>query len=67
MQFATQAAPDLIKGSGVLSDITGAMSGLTRALGQSIAGLSCPQLTKIDESQFAQFPGYAKLKANGQY
>jgi hypothetical protein len=66
MRFATQAAPDLIKESGVLSDITGAMLNLTSALGQSIAGLSCTHLTKINESQFAQFPAYAKLKGYGQ-
>jgi hypothetical protein len=67
MQFAVQAAPDLIQGSNVISDLTGAMSNLTSALGSSLSGLSCPQLTKIDQSQFGQFPGYAKLKANGQY
>jgi hypothetical protein len=67
MQFATQAAPDLIKGSGVLSDLTDAMANLTGALSQAVQGLSCPQLTKVDESQFAQFPGYSKLKADGTY
>ena len=67
MEFAVQAAPDLITQSGVLSDLTGALSALTAALGQATADLSCPQLTKIDESQFSQFPGYAKLNGNGQY
>ncbi|TVY51306.1 Aromatic peroxygenase-like protein [Lachnellula cervina] len=67
MQFLAQAAPDLIKGSGVISDILGAVSRLTGAVSTAISGLSCPQLTKIDESQFAQFPGYSELKPDGTY
>lgn len=67
MQFATQAAPDLIKGSKVLSDVTGALTSLNSALGKALSGLVCPQLTSIDESQFAQFPGYSKMNADGTY
>ncbi|TVY48236.1 Aromatic peroxygenase-like protein [Lachnellula occidentalis] len=67
MQFVAQAAPDLIKGSGVISNVAGALSSLTGAVSTAISGLSCPQLTKIDQSQFAQFPGYSKMKPDGTY
>lgn len=61
MQFAQQAAPDLVKCSSAIADATTALSGLTSALSPVLSELSCPQLTAIDESQFSQFPGYAKL------
>lgn len=61
MQFAQQAAPDMVKCSGVLSSVTGALSNLSSQVSASLAGLSCPQLTTIDEDQFKQFPGYANL------
>ncbi|TVY23957.1 Aromatic peroxygenase [Lachnellula hyalina] len=67
MQFLAQAAPDLIKGSGVISDILGAVTRLTGAVSTAISGLSCPQLTQIDESQFDQFPGYSEMKPDGTY
>lgn len=60
-QFATQAAPDAIKCGGVLSNVVGAMSKLNGQLTKSIAGLSCPKLTKPQTTQFNKFPGYKNL------
>lgn len=54
-QFAQQAAPDLLKG--LFSSITKPLSQLNAALGSVFAELSCPQLEKIDCSQFDQYPG----------
>jgi len=61
MQFAVQASPDIIQCSGVLNGITSAMQRLTSQAATSLSALSCPQLTKIDDDQFKQFPGYANL------
>ncbi|KAH6694830.1 hypothetical protein BKA61DRAFT_637428 [Leptodontidium sp. MPI-SDFR-AT-0119] len=61
MQFAVQASPDIIQCSGVLNGITSVMSRLTSQAAMSLSALSCPQLTKIDNDQFKQFPGYANL------
>ncbi|PQE08453.1 hypothetical protein CJF30_00005322 [Rutstroemia sp. NJR-2017a BBW] len=54
-QFAQQAAPDLLKG--LFSSITQPLSQLNDALGKVFATLSCPQLEKIDTSQFSKYPG----------
>lgn len=51
-QFLTQAAPDMIKCSGVLNNIVDAMKPITSAL----SAFNCPQIQKIDESQFDKFP-----------
>ena len=50
-QFAAQVKPDLA---------LGALTQLTNAMGSILGDLSCPQLSKIDESQMSQFPGYTK-------
>lgn len=56
-QFAQQAAPDLLKGS--FSSVTQPLSQLNDAVGKAIGSLtnSCPQLKKIDDSQFSKYPG----------
>ncbi|KAM3071057.1 hypothetical protein ACMFMG_009964 [Clarireedia jacksonii] len=54
-QFAQQAAPDLLKG--LFSNITQPLAQLNDALGKVFSTLSCPQLEKIDTSQFASYPG----------
>jgi len=61
MQFAEQAAPDLVKCSSVLASATSALSKLSSQVSTSLKDLSCPQLTKIDQDQFKKFPGYANL------
>ncbi len=58
MQFATQAAPDMEKRSAVLGDIMNALTSLNSQVVESLQGLSCSQLTTIDQSQFMQSPGY---------
>lgn len=60
-EFITQATPDLIKCSGVLGDVAGAMSKLTSQVSKSFASLNCPKLNKAQTSQFDQFPGYKNL------
>lgn len=57
-QATVQFLPDLL--SGVADELLGAIDNVTTAL-------SCPTITKIDESQFNNYPGYTKLGSNGQY
>ncbi|EGP89784.1 uncharacterized protein MYCGRDRAFT_90507 [Zymoseptoria tritici IPO323] len=57
-QFLAQAMPDMIKCSGVLNDVLGAMSQFTQSLNGAFGALNCPQIEKLDKSQFDQFPGY---------
>lgn len=54
-QSAQLAAPDLLKG--LFSSVTEPLSQLNSALAKVFAELSCPQLEKIDFSQFAKYPG----------
>ncbi|KAL3424168.1 oxidase [Phlyctema vagabunda] len=54
-QFAQQAAPDLLKLQ--FSSVTGPLGQLNDAFSKVLAGLSCPQLKAIDDSQLAAFPG----------
>jgi len=62
-QAAIAFAPDLLKG--LVSDVAGVLGKLTASL--DLGGLGCPVLEGIDESQFSQFPGFAKLKGDGSY
>lgn len=64
-QAAIQFAPDLLQG--LVSDVTGAVNKLTSSLGNTLNVLGCPTLKSVDDSQFSQFPGYSKLKADGTY
>ncbi|KAB8346172.1 hypothetical protein FH972_023218 [Carpinus fangiana] len=67
-QFAQQVAPDLIRCSSVLGDITSALTGLNSQIATSFASLSCPKLTKPLSGQFTKFPGYSNLNCKtGQY
>jgi len=54
-QAAQQAAPDLLKG--IFGQLTKPLAQLNAAVGKAIAGLGCPQLKSIDDSQFDKFPG----------
>ncbi|KAH7028893.1 Chloroperoxidase, partial [Microdochium trichocladiopsis] len=65
VQAALQMAPDLLKP--LVSDVGAAVSQLSSAVGSVTSELSCPQLTQFDDSQFSQFPGFTKLKADGTY
>jgi len=64
-QAAQQAAPDALKS--VFSDATAALSMLDGVIDPILSSLGCPQLKAIDESQFAQFPGFSKLNAEGAF
>ena len=44
----------------IYSDVTKALSSLTSKLNKQLAGLNCPQLQGIDDTQYAKYPGYAK-------
>lgn len=54
-QFAQQAAPDILKG--LLANTANGLSQLSSAVSSALSGLSCPQLQKIDTSQFMKYPG----------
>ncbi|SMR45843.1 unnamed protein product [Zymoseptoria tritici ST99CH_3D1] len=67
-QFLAQAMPDMIKCSGVLNDVLGAMSQFTQSLNGAFGALNCPQIEKLDKSQFDQFPGYKNFDCHtGRY
>lgn len=55
-QFLAQTMPDMVSCSGVLNDLTGALSGFTKAFNTAFSALSCPEITSIDDNQFKQFP-----------
>lgn len=57
-QALQQGSPDILKG--LFSDITKPLSMLTDQINSIIGGLGCPQLQKIDMSQFKKFPGYSQ-------
>ncbi len=62
-------APDLIRDTGVIADITDAVAQINNAVVQAIANLDCPQLSLYDynDTQLNQYPGYTKLKKDGTY
>ncbi|SMY20994.1 unnamed protein product [Zymoseptoria tritici ST99CH_1A5] len=67
-QILAQAMPDMIKCSGVLNDVLGAMSQFTQSLNGALGALNCPQIEKLDKSQFDQFPGYKNFDCHtGRY
>lgn len=69
LQSVAIAAPDFIRGAGVIADIAGAVSQINNAVGQATINLNCPQLSQYnyDSSQLNQYPGYTRLKAGGTY
>ena len=56
VQLTKQAAPDIL--SGLFSDVKKALNVLNPVLDDVTGSLGCPEIDSIDESQFAQFPGY---------
>ena len=62
-------APDLIRDTGVIADVLGAVAKVNNAVAQAVSGLGCPQLSQydFDESQLSKYPGYAKLTRQGTY
>ncbi|KAF1990311.1 Cloroperoxidase [Aulographum hederae CBS 113979] len=65
LELTIQETPDLL--AGIFEDDTLALGKLLPALRNATGSLGCPSLTQVNEGQFDEFPGYAKLKANGQY
>ncbi|KAL9101911.1 MAG: hypothetical protein Q9163_002877 [Psora crenata] len=65
LQASLQEAPDIL--SKIFADVSAALDKLGSAVGQATDGLGCPVLSEINSSQFDMYPGYTKLKSNGQY
>jgi hypothetical protein len=65
LQASLQEAPDIL--SGLYSDVNAAMDKLGSAVNAATGGLGCPKLNAINKGQFDKYPGYTKLKSNGQY
>ena len=65
LEASLQEAPDIL--SGLYSDISPAIDALGTAVNKATNGLGCPKLNAINKAQFAPYPGYSKLKSNGQY
>lgn len=61
-QLLVQASPDLLQQ--LFTNPDSATSKLNSAVGNAQGGAICPQLNKVDYSQFDQYPG-AKAGAKG--
>lgn len=57
-QTLQQATPDILKR--VLTNVGDAVNTLNTMTNGILAGLTCPQIEKIDVSQFSNYPGYTK-------
>ncbi len=68
-QSVAVAAPDLIRDTGVIADITAAVAQINNAVVQAISSLGCPQLSQYDynDTQLKQYPSYTKLNKDGTY
>lgn len=55
-QSLLSAAPDILKGG--YADVPGVMSTLTDQVNKSLGYATCPQIERLNEDQFAQYPGY---------
>ncbi|MCJ1424428.1 hypothetical protein MMC29_002316 [Sticta canariensis] len=68
-QSIAVAAPDLIRQTGVIADVLGAVGKINSAVAQATSGLGCPQLSQYDydTSQLSKYPGYTKLTKQGTY
>ncbi|MCJ1263364.1 hypothetical protein MMC22_003234 [Lobaria immixta] len=68
-QSAVLLAPDLIRNTGVIADVLGAVAKVNTAVAQAVSGLGCPQLSQYDydDSQLSKYPGYTKLTKQGTY
>lgn len=64
-QVGAQSLPDLLQG--VFTNPTTALNTLDGLFSKAASSLGCPQLNSVDQSQYDRYPGYAKLKSNGQY
>ena len=58
LQVSQTETPDVL--AGLLSNVASLIKPLTDVVSQSLQGLNCPKLIKIDKNQFKKFPGYAK-------
>ncbi|KAF2501596.1 hypothetical protein BU16DRAFT_569583 [Lophium mytilinum] len=65
LEASLQEAPDIL--SGLYQDIDPAKDKLGAAVSSATNGLGCPVLGSISQSQFSKYPGFTKLKSNGQY
>jgi hypothetical protein len=65
LRVTMQVLPEPIKD--VLVNVLGLLDNATSQLTRAAHTLGCPQLLSVDKSQFAKFPGFTKLKADGTY
>lgn len=69
LELSLQEAPDFL--SGLYSDTNAAEDALGTAIDKATGALGCPKLNAINKGQFssdfAQYPGYSKLKTGGTY
>lgn len=56
LQAATIATPDIA--TGLLSVVSNAKKAIIDLVGDSLSGLACPKLEKLNEDQFKSYPGY---------
>ena len=68
-QSAAQATPDLVRNTGVIADVLGAVAKVNNAVNEALSGLGCPQLSQYDydNSQLSKYPGYTRLSKQGTY
>ena len=60
LQVVKSAAPGLV--ASLYNDVTSAIAPLAANIDNNLAGLNCPQLLSVDESQYDKYPGYQRAK-----
>ena len=59
-QLVQSEAPGLV--TQLYTDVTSAVAPLVANIKQNLAGLNCPQLVGVDQSQYNKYPGYQRAK-----
>ena len=59
-QLVQSEAPGLV--TSLYKDVTAAVAPLAANINKNLAGLNCPQLVSVDESQYNKYPGYKQAK-----
>lgn len=69
LQSVAVASPDIIRNTGVIADIAGAVAQINDAVTKAVVNLDCTKLSKYeyDDSQLSIYQGYTKLKKDGTY
>lgn len=59
-QLVQSEAPGLV--TSLYKDVTAAVAPLAANINKNLAGLNCPKLVGVDQSQYDKYPGYQRAK-----